>query len=111
MCVFQVLFIKIVTVQRSEFEVTRNGMGFRDQNTEKTSNSKIKVSAFPTLIKSSGKLKFKILRSQDRLRRKFILMFFASSSSKIWGEKIKLPTCQKPAIPIPLKAHVYEAFQ
>lgn len=111
MCVFQVLFIKIVTIQRSEFEVTRNGMGFRDQNTENNSNSKKKVSAFPTLIKTSGKLKFKILRTQDRLRRKFILMFLLPVLQRYGGEKNKLPICQKPAIPIPLKAHVYEAFQ
>lgn len=111
MCVFQVLFIKIVTVQRSEFEVTRNGMGFRDQNTENSNNSKIKFSAFPTLIKTSGNLKFKILRSQDRLRRKYILMFLLPFLQRSGREKIKLPICQKPAIPIPLKAHVYEAFQ
>lgn len=65
MLVFQVLFIKIETIEKSEFEVTGRGTGSRDQNIENNSNSKVKVSTFPTPMKIFGKLKFKILRTQD----------------------------------------------
>lgn len=49
MFVFQVLFIKIETIQKSEFDMTGNGAGSSARgvlNTGNNSNNKIKVSVF-----------------------------------------------------------------